>query len=216
MVKTAPDILKTLWEDGFFKTAKSFRDIQSATKDKGCNPKNVTLYSALKRAKYLTRSGSVGNYKFIQLFNFNDSHTGGSFNKINDSKILKERDFHPKIIQVCNRLFADGHYSQAIFEAFKIINIMVKEKSGLHDLDGKDLMAKAFSYSAPKLRWSSINTISGRNEQEGFMFIFMGAMVGIRNPKAHDHIIQNDKIKALEYLTFASLLAKRVDESEKC
>jgi len=39
-------------------------------------------------------------------------------------------------------------------------------------------------------------------------------MIGIRNPKAHDNIIQTDPYKTLEYLSFASLLAKKVEESE--
>jgi len=46
------------------------------------------------------------------------------------------------------------------------------------------------------------------------MFLFMGAVVGIRNPKAHDEIVQNDPYKTLEYLGFASLLMKRIDEGE--
>ena len=42
----------------------------------------------------------------------------------------------------------------------------------------------------------------------------MGAMVGIRNPKAHDNIIQADPYRMLEYLAFASLLMKRVEEGK--
>jgi len=214
LVKSAPEIIKLFWEEGFFKTEKTFAEIQSTMNNQGYNLNYATLYSAIGRADFLKQKGSVGHYRYIQKYNFDDHHDTISSNKLNGIELLKERKIHPKIIQVCGKLFTDGHFSQAIFEAFKAINIMVKEKSGLEDLDGKDLMTQAFKVSAPKLRWSNLITLSERNEQEGFMFLFMGAMVGIRNPKAHDHVIQKDEIKTLEFLSFASLLAKRIDEAK--
>jgi len=74
-------------------------------------------------------------------------------------------------------------------------------------------MSQAFKLPSPILRWTDLKTDSDKDEQEGFMLLFMGAIVGVRNPKAHDHVIQKDKIKTLEYLSFASLLAKRIDEA---
>ena len=50
-----------------------------------------------------------------------------------------------------------------------------------------------------------------KDVQEGFKFLFMGATQGIRNPKAHKEIIQNDPFITLEYLGFASFLLKRID-----
>jgi hypothetical protein len=52
------------------------------------------------------------------------------------------------------------------------------------------------------------------DEQEGFMHLYMGAVIGIRNPKAHGMVEQRDPYKTLKYLSFASLLAKRVDEAK--
>jgi len=211
----ASDIVKTLWEEGFFKTEKTFKDILFAVNKRGYNPNTATLHNATRRANFLTRKGSTGHYRYIQKFNCHDSHELSDSSKSNGLKLLKERGTHPKIIQVSGKLFADGHYSQAIFEGFKAVNNMVKEKSGLTGHDGKDLMAQAFKPASPILRWSKLTTESEKNEQEGFMFLFMGAIVGVRNPKAHDEIIQRDKIKTLEYLSLASLLAKRVNEAEK-
>lgn len=208
------DIIRSLWEDGFFKTDKSFREIKSELAKLEYNPSDSTLRSAIDRAKFLNKKGSSGNYRYIQKCNSNNIN-GMSTSKIGfNTSSLSEREIHPKIIEVSGKLFSDGHHSQAIFEGFKMVNLMVKQKSGLKDLDGKDLMAQAFKHTGPKLRWSKLNTISDKNEQEGYMFLFMGAMVGIRNPKAHEHIVQNDPIKTLEFLAFASLLAKKVDEAE--
>ena len=48
-----------------------------------------------------------------------------------------------------------------------------------------------------------------------FPDFFMGVILGVKNPKNHAKIIQKDPYKAFEYIAFASLLAKRVDESTR-
>lgn len=118
---------------------------------------------------------------------------------------------HPKIVEVSMSLFETEHYAQAIFEVFKAVNNFVKEKSG-KSLDGKALMSKVFSEDKPVIMLNELLTQSDRDEQEGFKFLFMGAMVGIRNPEAHDNVVQTDPYRTLEYLSFASLLMKRVEE----
>jgi len=120
---------------------------------------------------------------------------------------------HPKIVEVSMSLFETEHYAQAIFEALKAVNNFVKEKSG-KSLDGKALMSKVFSEDKPVIMLNELLTQSDRDEQEGFKFLFMGAMVGIRNPEAHDNVIQTDPYRTLEYLSFASLLMKRVEEGK--
>ena len=47
----------------------------------------------------------------------------------------------------------------------------------------------------------------------GFMQIFKGAYQGIRNPKAHSMTHDLTAMKAAQYLVFASLLARRIDEA---
>jgi len=44
------------------------------------------------------------------------------------------------------------------------------------------------------------------------MQIFKGAYQGIRNPKAHSMTHYQTAMKAAQYLVFASLLARRIDE----
>ena len=127
--------------------------------------------------------------------------------------LFDKMQFHPKVVETSKSLFETGHYAQAIFEAFKAINNFVKEKTG-QSLDGKDLMAKVFREQDPLIKLNKLETRSERDEQEGFKFLFMGAMVGIRNPKAHDDIAQMDPFRTLEYLGFASLLMKRIEEGE--
>ncbi len=115
---------------------------------------------------------------------------------------------HPRIREVSESLFRSGHYSQAIFEAFKRVELMVKERSGIRDKYGQNLMVHVFAEDKPVLCLSS-----DKDEQAGFRFLFMGAMRGVKDPKSHNIVEQKDPRRTLEYLSLASLLAKRVDEA---
>jgi uncharacterized protein (TIGR02391 family) len=82
-------------------------------------------------------------------------------------------------------------------------------------MDGAKLAGQVFSVKEPRLILSELDTESGRNDQAGFLQIYQGAYIGIRNPKAHS--LQHDltEEKAAQYLIFASLLARRVAEAHE-
>lgn len=122
-----------------------------------------------------------------------------------------ERNIHSDIGAVALRLFDDGHYSQATFEAFKMIDNIVKKESGLEE-SGYKLMMAAFAENNPKIRLTSLSTASERDEQKGYKFIFAGSMSAIRNPRGHE--IVNDPIEmCLDHLSFASVLLRRLESS---
>ncbi|MCL5677525.1 MAG: TIGR02391 family protein [Firmicutes bacterium] len=120
---------------------------------------------------------------------------------------------HPRIEEVSRHLFQDGHYAQAVLEAYKALNIAVKDKSGVQLLDGQKLMSRVFDEDAPRLRLNDLQSESDKDEQRGYKFIFMGVMTGIRNPKAHEIVKLDDPVKASELLLLASLLMKHVDSA---
>jgi uncharacterized protein (TIGR02391 family) len=125
-------------------------------------------------------------------------------------------NLHPEIVKVSSALFTDGHYSQAIYDAFKAVEVRVRGMSGL-DKSGKDLMAQSFKSDLASPPIIDVRTEAGRSgedEQEGFRFLFMGAIVGIRNPKAHEFVNQTDPQRAIEYLAFASVLMRRLDDAK--
>lgn len=128
-------------------------------------------------------------------------------------ELFTKLKLHPKIREVSESLFVDGHYSQAIFEAFKAVNNAVKEKSGMEKEDGQSLMAHVFDENRPILALNPLKSQSDKDEQIGFKFLFMGAMTGIRNPNAHEIVNQSDSYRTLYYLALANLLMVRVDES---
>lgn len=124
--------------------------------------------------------------------------------------IYDSMQFHPKVIEASRKLFQDEHYRDAIYRAFVEVNNLVKKKAN-SQLDGRALMSEVFRLENPIIKLNPLITQSDRDEQEGFMFLFMGAMEGIRNPKAHENIVQNDPYKALKYLSLASLLIETID-----
>ncbi|WP_159712160.1 TIGR02391 family protein [Sphingomonas sp. AX6] len=133
---------------------------------------------------------------------------------VNDAEAhpFEERNIHPEIASVSMKLFDDGHYSQATFEAFKFIDLEVKRVSGVNE-SGHKLMMAAFSDSNPKIKLTRLVTASEIDEQGGYRFIFAGAMSAIRNPRGHE--INIDPIgRCLDHLSFASVLLRRLDDRQ--
>lgn len=116
---------------------------------------------------------------------------------------------HPIVQKTAGELFKNGHYRQAILDTYIALVDAVKVKSGRHDLDNTPLMQTVFSVKNPELRISSDS-----DEQLGFMWLFSGAVMGIRNPKAHRLIEQKDPQRTIEWLSFASVLLRVLDESK--
>lgn len=90
----------------------------------------------------------------------------------------------------------------------------VKEKSRRHDLDGAPLMATVFSKNKPVLAFNDLKDKADEDEQEGMMHLFMGAVLALRNPRAHALLDDSPEV-ALEYIGLISLLAKRVDQAKR-
>jgi len=117
--------------------------------------------------------------------------------------------------QATRKLFIDGHYARAVEEAYKCLNNAVKDKSGLNSKDGADLMREAFSAHDPKLKLNDLRSQSQKDEQRGYMDIYAGAMTGIRNPRAHDHRLDDQPDVALELLATANHLMRRLDGAKR-
>ena len=109
------------------------------------------------------------------------------------------------------KLFKDGHYARAVEEAFKCLDNLVKQKSGLSHAFGADLMRTAFSPKKPILKLSNLLSNSQKDEQQGYMEIFAGVMTGIRNPRAHEHELVDDPEVALEMLVMANHLVRKLE-----
>jgi uncharacterized protein (TIGR02391 family) len=123
-----------------------------------------------------------------------------------------ERNVHPDLPLIVRHLFDDGHFAQATFEAFKFIDKQVQHHSRLSE-SGFKLMMQAFAEASPAVRLTALLTVSERDEQKGFQFLFAGSLLAIRNPRGHEVSLPDGPDRCLDHLSLASLLLRRLDES---
>lgn len=121
-------------------------------------------------------------------------------------------NFHPRVIESAGKLFADGHFSKAVTEAFVSIEVRVRGLLGSEN-SGTKLMDEAFGGKDPNLSVARHEGRSGEDEQAGFHALFRGAMLGVRNPGSHELAFEQDPQEALEHLALASLLHRRLDNN---
>ena len=133
---------------------------------------------------------------------------------VGGSHPFDERNIHSKIEGTSKRLFDDGHYALATFEAYKLVD---KEVSALakSSESGVKLMMKAFSEQSPLIRLTNMSTVSEKDEQEGYKFIFSGSVMAIRNPRGHEYGVQDSPTECLDHLSLASMLLRRLERAKK-
>jgi|ERR1700723_717177 uncharacterized protein (TIGR02391 family) len=122
------------------------------------------------------------------------------------------RNIHPDLPAKVRELFDDGYYPEATFEAFKYLDKTVEKHSGMTET-GKDLMMKAFKEDSPKIKLTPLISVSDKNEQEGYKFIFSGGVIAIRNPRGHEHSVVDNPDLCLDHLSFVSMLLRRLEQA---
>ncbi|MFA4875870.1 MAG: TIGR02391 family protein [Methanoregula sp.] len=122
---------------------------------------------------------------------------------------------HQDVQRVSKKKFIDEHYSDAVESAFKEVNTrvkkIVKDKTG-QEYDGASLMQHAFSLGDPIIILDDLSTESGKDIQKGYLQIYSGSILGVRNPKAHANLTTS-KENAIHFLFLASLLMIKIDDS---
>jgi uncharacterized protein (TIGR02391 family) len=115
----------------------------------------------------------------------------------------------PEIEAVSRDLFASGHYSLAVQEAYKALDKFVSEKSG-ESLTGAPLMDLVFNSNKPMLVWTARRKSWEKDEQAGYQQLYSGAMLGIKGPVTDQFSWVDDQEIALELLVFAQHLIRKV------
>lgn len=113
--------------------------------------------------------------------------------------------------QATRTRFRSRNFADAVEAAFKCLDKSVRDKSGLSDKSGSKMMFAAFSEKNPVLKLNGLRDSTDMNEQEGYKHLFAGAMMGVRNPRAHEHEIRDSPKVALELLAFANHLMSKLD-----
>jgi uncharacterized protein (TIGR02391 family) len=122
------------------------------------------------------------------------------------------RNVHPDLPPKVKRLFDDGHYAEATYHAFKYLDKKVSTLSTIGK-SGFQLMMDAFGGAAPKIKLTAMASMSEKDEQAGYQFIFAGGMQGIRNPRGHEYTVVDSIDTCLDHLSFVSMLLRRLEQS---
>lgn len=132
------------------------------------------------------------------------------FQKVIEKFAITPKSYvHPKIIDKCFLLFQSGEFESAVFQAFKMIEVTIRELiDGIPEDIGVKLIRKAFhpingqltDYQLPKV------------EREAFANYLAGAFALYKNPSSHREV-KLEASEALERLVVASDLLKKIELS---
>ncbi|MDE0315552.1 MAG: TIGR02391 family protein [Candidatus Poribacteria bacterium] len=123
------------------------------------------------------------------------------------AKLLPKQLLHSSIAEDIWSNFSRGKYDTAIFEAFKAVEIAVRNTGGYTAADyGVDLMRKAFHVQNGPL--TDQNQL--KPEREATAHLFAGAIGLYKNPQSHRNVSVTAE-EAVEIIMFASHLLRIVD-----
>jgi uncharacterized protein (TIGR02391 family) len=133
------------------------------------------------------------------------------FSSFNRERFLPKEFLHPIIAQKVWAPYIRGEFDTAVFQAFKQIEVSVRDASSLAPEDiGVKLMRKAFDVEAGPLR--DVNATS--SERQALSDLFSGAIGSYKNPQSHRNVSLNDPKEAAEMIILASHLLKIVDSRQ--
>lgn len=152
----------------------------------------LVLFEAIvRRARFFTSAPPEGE-RSLHPFETRNIHDG----------------FPPKV----KKLFDDGHYPEATFQAFKFVDKTIQKLSAIKE-SGFKLMMAALSETSPLVKLTAGTTASDKDEQKGYQFLFAGSMLAIRNPRGHEYDIEDSPDICLDHLSLASVLLRRLEQS---
>jgi uncharacterized protein (TIGR02391 family) len=135
-------------------------------------------------------------------------------NNIEANNMSFWNQLHPRVRELAEERFEMGFYSDSILNCLREINSKLKRHSienGREERDGADLITNIFSVRNPLIVFADLQTENGRNIQLGYMKIFEGMMIGVRNPKSHENMYP-DQNKTIHFLFMVSFMITKLQE----
>lgn len=153
------------------------------------------------------RPGDTGDWVFVTRRGQTLTHQA-DFTAYRRANLLPRQLLHPRIGQKTWALFLRGDYDVAVFQAFREVEVRVREVSKLAETEiGVELMRKALKPGGPLA-----DPELPRAEQESMMHLFAGAIGTCKNPTSHRRV-RLEATETVELLVLASYLLGIVDKN---
>ncbi len=129
---------------------------------------------------------------------------------------LKDRNVHPDVLEFCKSELLQENYFHAVFEATKSVADKIRQLTGLTN-DGNPLIVAAFNVNNPILKINDLSDETKKSEQKGFSNLLTGFFGMFRNTTAHAPSIHwtIEELDAIDIMTMASMLHRRIDNTER-
>ena len=129
------------------------------------------------------------------------------------SKRLYNLHVHEFVMQCCREELLQENYFHAVFEAAKSLTNRIAEATGLN-LDGAQLIERAFSLEHPAIVMNKLETNSEKNQHRGIKEMLLGINYAVRNVVAHELKIKwaIEEDRAINILSIISSLHKELDD----
>lgn len=131
---------------------------------------------------------------------------------------LAANQMHPWVWTTAERLWATGHYREALQASATAVEAQAQAKTGRYDTSGADLFRKVFHTDSPRpgeprLRLDyPMGGQSWTSAHEGASNFGAGCMMAIRNIVTHN-LATPDEAEGLQQLAALSVLARWVDQA---
>lgn len=112
-------------------------------------------------------------------------------------------------LEKARKAFFDGDYEGAVFKAMRAVEIAVRDAAGAETRAiGKDLMMQAFAKDGPLT-----DPEMHPGEQEGWKFLYAGAVLALKNPGSHRDEEIDDPADVFALIYFADYLIRTADDA---
>ena len=135
------------------------------------------------------------------------------FKPFSHIRLLPKDSLNPILQKHAYGLFMRGDFEKAVFEAYKAVEVTVREAAGLSNTEiGVGLARKAFSPTNGSL---TDQTITDTGEKQAYSDLFAGVLGIFKNPSSHRYVDYTDPAIVTGLILFANSLIQIIEKRAK-